>query len=44
MSIDERALRAIVADGDRVVLGADIPERYLSDALGRRRGTRWCSR
>ena len=38
MSIDERALRAIVADGDRVVLGADIPERYLSDALGRRKG------
>ena len=38
MSIDERALRAIVADGDRVVPGADIPERYLSDALGRRRG------
>ncbi len=39
MGIHTQALREIIPDPSRLLLGADIPESYGSDALQRRRGT-----
>lgn len=39
MSIDRQILQSIVADKNRLIFGANIPQKYLSDALGRRGGT-----
>ena len=38
MKIDESALRQIISDPSRLLLGSAIPPEYLSDALGRLRG------
>ena len=38
MKIDESALRQIISDPSRLLLGSAIPSEYLSDALGRLRG------
>ena len=39
MAIDRQALRGILAEEEQLLFGTDIPEEYLTDALGRRRGT-----
>lgn len=39
MSIDRQILKDLVADKTRLIFGTDIPKEYLSDALGRRKGT-----
>ena len=39
MGIDKQTLSKCIADKERLIFDADIPEKYLSDALGRRKGT-----
>ena len=39
MAINRQALRGILAEEEQLLFGTDIPEEYLTDALGRRRGT-----
>ena len=39
MEIDRQALREVIADETRLVFGEEIPEKFLNDALGRRKGT-----
>ena len=39
MEIDKQTLSKCIADKERLIFDADIPEKYLSDALGRRKGT-----
>lgn len=39
MSIDRQALQRMITDKDRLIFGEEIPKEYLSDALGRRKGT-----
>ena len=37
--MDKQALSECIADQERLVFDTEIPEEYLSDALGRRKGT-----
>ena len=37
--MDKQALAECIADQERLVFDTEIPEEYLSDALGRRKGT-----
>ena len=39
MGMDKQTLSKCIADKERLIFDADIPEKYLSDALGRRKGT-----
>ena len=39
MGIDKQTLSKCISDKERLIFDADIPEKYLSDALGRRKGT-----
>lgn len=39
MGIDKQALRGIITDEPRLIFDEDIPAEYLSDALGRLKGT-----
>ena len=39
MEIDRQALREVIADETRLVFGEEIPEKFLSGALGRRKET-----
>ena len=39
MGIDKQTLSKCIADKERLIFDADIPEKYLSDALGWRKGT-----
>ena len=38
MKLEIQELQSIIGDKERLLFGADIPEKYQSDALGRRRG------
>ena len=37
MEIDRQALREVIADETRLGFGEEIPEKFLSDAVGRRK-------
>ena len=37
--MDKQALAECIADQERLLFDTEIPEEYLSDALGRRKGT-----
>ncbi len=39
MSIDKQTLQDLIGDKDRLLFDEEIPKEYLSDALGRRKGT-----